>query len=141
MRRPSLSLQRRRVRGGDSTIDGVGGIGLVLLIIAAYLAWSWVPVWIDQMAVREIASNALLEWADDRDLSRAKAHFLYQLEHKGVSDDPDVSDCRFTGRSEGDYRVDCAWTRYAYYPGTDYYKAFPLRVRVTLQHGRPVILP
>jgi hypothetical protein len=126
-------------RRGDSAIGGVAVVGILLMAAAAYLGFTFAPVWFDYLAVKEIGGTVVLDWVNHESEDQARARLLTELERKGVSKDLDEKKCRFIDKAAA-YEVDCAWTQYAYYPGTDYYKAVPLRVHVALVDGKARVL-
>lgn len=137
---PSLRSTKRRRRQGDAPIGAVAFVMLVLLIAAGYIAWALVPVWIDYLGVQEITRTVVLDWANHDTLRLAKARFDAELHRKHISESSVVrDDCDFVNNA-GAWEVDCAWTQVAYYPGTKYFKSFPLRVHVRYQDGKAVLL-
>ncbi|RME26621.1 MAG: hypothetical protein D6798_06325 [Deltaproteobacteria bacterium] len=117
-------------RRGDAPIGAVSAILLVLLLLGAYVIYAWFPGWWDYMAVREIAQTTVRDWGNHAQKKRAVARFEAELKRKEVSLEITPEVCDFI--EEGDqYAVKCEWTHYAYYPGTDYYKAFDAYVYAT----------
>lgn len=126
-------------RRGDSAIGGVAVLGILVLAAAAYLGFTFAPVWFDYLAMKEIGGTVVLDWSNHENQDQARARLNHELERKGVSKDLSEKHCRFIDKASA-YEVDCAWTQYAYYPGTDYYKAVPLRVHVALVDGKAKVL-
>jgi len=131
---------RRRLRRGEGGIGAVAAVSLILLALVGYVAMAWVPVWFDFLAAREICSTVVLDWENHQELRQAQGRFQEEHRRKGISDDLTLDDCQFVDKIN-EYEVDCDWTQYAYYPGTDYYKAFPLSVHVRLEGGKAVVVP
>lgn len=132
-RRPSTS------RRGDSAIGGVAVLGLLIMAAGAYLGFTFAPVWFDYLAMKEIGGTVVLDWGNHENEDQARTRLNQELERKGVSQDVSEKSCRFIDKSAA-YEVDCVWTQYAYYPGTDYYKAIPLRVHVALADGKAKVI-
>ena len=131
MLRASSGPARRR---GDAPIGAVSAIGLVVIAAAAYIGFALAPVWFDYLAVKEICRTVVLDWVNHDSLAQAKARFNAELKRKNVSTDIEERHCNFVDRS-GAWEVDCSWVQVAYYPGTDYFKTFPLRVHVAYVDG------
>ncbi|NOY27349.1 MAG: hypothetical protein GXP62_15890 [Oligoflexia bacterium] len=137
---PSLRSTKGRQRQGETPIGAVAFIMLVLLIAAGYIAWALVPVWMDYLKVQEISRTVVLDWANHENLRLAKARFNAELHRKDVSESSVVrDDCDFVNTPDA-WEVDCVWTQVAYYPGTKYFKSFPLRVHVRYEDGKAVLL-
>lgn len=116
-------LLRRRRRRGEGAMGFVGGVFLLIVVAAAYLAWAWFPAYWDWMAMKEIATTVVRDWTNHENEDRARQRLTAELRRKDVSDDVSVEDCTFSD-NKGKYEVECSWTAYAYYPGTSYYKTF-----------------
>ena len=70
------------------------------------------------------------DWYNHTKKDRAIARFEADLKRKEVSLDISPEVCEFID-NDGEYSVKCQWTHYAYYPGTNYYKAFDAYVFAT----------
>lgn len=132
-------LSRCRHRRGEGALGAVAVVGLLIIAATSYVAYTLVPVWFDYLAVKEICRTVVLDWVNHENAGQAVARFNAELRRKGISEDITVEDCRFVDE-KGAYEVACSWTQYAYYPGTDYYKTFPLDVHVVFEDGKAVVV-
>jgi hypothetical protein len=71
----------RQTRGAVSVINLLLLLGLVA---AGYLAWTFVPVWLDSLDVREASSAAFNRMAVDPDLDRIRSYFLDRTKRIGT---------------------------------------------------------
>jgi hypothetical protein len=71
----------RQARGAVSVINLLLLLGLVA---AGYLAWTFVPVWLDSLDVREASSAAFNRMAIDPDLDRIRTYFLDRTKRIGT---------------------------------------------------------
>jgi hypothetical protein len=71
----------RQTRGAVSLINLLLLLGLVA---AGYLAWTFVPVWLDSLDVREASSAAFNRMAIDPDLDRIRGYFLDRTKRSGT---------------------------------------------------------
>jgi hypothetical protein len=125
----------RHRRGGAAPIGGVAAVGLIIMIAGAYLGYTFMPVWFDHMAMKEITRTVVLDWANHEQEPQARMRLNAELKRKNVSMDIEEKNCTFHD-NKGAWEVDCFWKQYAYYPGTDYYKIFPLRARARFVDGK-----
>ena len=71
----------RQARGAVSVLNLLLLLGLVA---AGYLAWTFVPVWLDSLDVREASSAAFNRMAVDPDLDRIRSYFLDRTKRIGT---------------------------------------------------------
>ena len=137
---PSPLHAPSRRRRGEGNLSAVAIGGAVIMIAVAYLGFTFGPVWFDFLAVQEVCRTVVLDWASHENEASARSRFDMELRRKNVSEDIQQQDCDFIGTS-GAWEVDCSWTQYAYYPGTDYFKKFPLRVDARYVDGKAELIP
>lgn len=129
-RAATRTLRARAHRRGENAMGAVGGLFVAVVVAVCYLAWSWFPAYWDYMAMKEIAQTTVRDWTNHENVEKAKARLEAELKRKDVSSDVTLQACNFVDK-KGAYELQCAWTTYAYYPGTSYYKAFDGWVNAT----------
>ena len=124
---PHRTLSSRR---GENALGalGAGGVALLLLLaLVCYIAFAWFPSWWDYMAMREITVTVARRFSEHSEVEKSKVEFASQLRAKDVSEEISPEVCDFV-ESGDTLTLHCAWTSYAYYPGTEYYKAFAANI-------------
>lgn len=139
--RPAIASLHRRAspsrarHGGAAPIGGVAAVGLLVMVIGAYLGYTFMPVWFDYLAMKEITRTVVQDWSNHEQEQQARNRLNAEFKRKNISLDVQEKHCVFTDK-KGGYEVDCAWKQYVYYPGTDYYKMIPLRAHARLVNGK-----
>lgn len=129
--------QRRAAEQGKVNIIGL--VLVVLLGIAGYFAYLFVPIHIDYMNMKEVVTSSSLAWYANDAKTASEKKLDEQLRAKEIDYITRKDNCSI--EESGDmYVVSCSWEVDVYYPPTDYYKTLVYETTAECDKGGTVML-
>lgn len=128
---------RRAAQSGK--VNVIGLVLVLLLAVAGYFAYHFVPVHIDYMNMKEVVTSSSLAWYANDAKTASEKKLDEQLRAKEIDYITRKDNCDIN--ESGDmYVVSCSWEVDIYYWPTDYYKTLTYETTAECDKGGTVML-
>jgi hypothetical protein len=135
-----MQFRSRRHRAGEQgKVNFIGLVLVVLLLVAGYFAYLFVPYHIDYMNMKEVVTSSSLAWYANDAKTASEKKLDEQLRAKEIDYITRKDNCDID--ESGDmYVVTCSWEVDVYYVPSDYFKTLTYETTAECDKGGSVML-